>query len=166
MDADGYRSMMEEAAKQFNDTTRMQRSGRSSAAICFMSSARSSRTGASKIADRDRAGRTAHVRGVKDVFYYMAVPPSRADGGQKMKAHGLCKGTFQTRIVVEKPFGEDSKSAARAEQDHHRRLRREPDIPHRPLPGQGASRQHTSFSAFPTRSSRRSGTGATWTTCR
>ncbi len=56
---------------------------------------------------------TSH--GTRDVFfYYMAVPPSVVPMAvQKMEAHGLCKGAFQTRIVVEKPSGHDRKSAAR-----------------------------------------------------
>ena len=42
------------------------------------------------------------------------------------------------RVVVEKPFGRDLASAQRAERDAARGLRRVGDLPHRPLPRQGA----------------------------
>jgi glucose-6-phosphate 1-dehydrogenase len=49
----------------------------------------------------------------RDVVYYMAVPPQAmplAIG--KLKHHNLCKGIFQTKVIVEKPFGSDRLSAA------------------------------------------------------
>jgi glucose-6-phosphate 1-dehydrogenase len=49
----------------------------------------------------------------RDVVYYMAVPPPvmpLAIG--KLKHHNLCKGVFQTKVIVEKPFGSDRPSAA------------------------------------------------------
>ncbi len=53
-------------------------------------------------------------KGTRDVIYYMAVPPEVVSlAVEKMKAHDLCKGAFKTRIVIEKPFGEDRASAAR-----------------------------------------------------
>ena len=48
----------------------------------------------------------------RDVIYYMAVPPQVMPlAVEKMKHHNLCKGTFQTKVVVEKPFGSDRVSA-------------------------------------------------------
>ena len=52
-------------------------------------------------------------KGRREVIYYMAVPPQVAPlviG--KLKAHDLCKGRFNARIVMEKPFGRDRLSAA------------------------------------------------------
>jgi glucose-6-phosphate 1-dehydrogenase len=48
----------------------------------------------------------------KDVIYYMAVPPQVMPlAVEKLKHHNLCKGTFQTKVIVEKPFGSDRLSA-------------------------------------------------------
>jgi glucose-6-phosphate 1-dehydrogenase len=48
----------------------------------------------------------------KALVHYMAVPPQAVPlGVQKLKAHGLAKGSYDTKVVVEKPFGEDRKSA-------------------------------------------------------
>jgi len=52
------------------------------------------------------------VRGTKEVIYYMAVPPQfLSDIIEGLSQCNLCKGTFNTRLVVEKPFGHDRKSA-------------------------------------------------------
>ena len=78
-------------------------------------------------------------KGTRAVIYYMAVPPQVVPlAVERLKAHDLSKGLYATKIVIEKPFGEDRKSAGELEQDPHRRLRRESDIPDRPL-----SRQRT-----------------------
>jgi len=51
--------------------------------------------------------------GTKTVVYYMAVPPHTVPLGiEKLKSHGLAKGSRDTKIVMEKPFGEDRKSAS------------------------------------------------------
>lgn len=48
-----------------------------------------------------------------DVIYYMAVPPKVTPVViEKLEHHNLCKGTFNTKIIVEKPFGRDRSSAA------------------------------------------------------
>ncbi len=48
-----------------------------------------------------------------NVIYYMSVPPQVVPlAVSKLKAHGLCGDSFNTRIIVEKPFGHDRKSAA------------------------------------------------------
>jgi glucose-6-phosphate 1-dehydrogenase len=47
-----------------------------------------------------------------DVIYYMSVPPHVVPPAvEKMKFHSLCKGTYEAKIVVEKPFGNDRQSA-------------------------------------------------------
>jgi glucose-6-phosphate 1-dehydrogenase len=48
----------------------------------------------------------------KDVIYYMSVPPHVVPlAVEKLKFHSLCKGTYEAKIVVEKPFGSDRQSA-------------------------------------------------------
>ncbi|OPY75425.1 MAG: Glucose-6-phosphate 1-dehydrogenase [Syntrophorhabdus sp. PtaU1.Bin153] len=53
-------------------------------------------------------------KGLPEVIYYMAVPPQVTPRViEKLKAHNLCREVFNSRVVVEKPFGHDRQSAAR-----------------------------------------------------
>ncbi|MCQ9208384.1 MAG: glucose-6-phosphate dehydrogenase [Omnitrophica bacterium] len=48
----------------------------------------------------------------RDVIYYMAVPPNFMPLiVQRLKEHKLCKEKFNTKVIIEKPFGRDNKSA-------------------------------------------------------
>ena len=51
-------------------------------------------------------------KGKKEIIYYMAVPPTYFP---KIIDHlsgcNLCRGTFNTRLIIEKPFGRDMSSA-------------------------------------------------------
>ncbi|MCL4490314.1 MAG: glucose-6-phosphate dehydrogenase [Nitrospirae bacterium] len=50
--------------------------------------------------------------GNKNVIYYMALPPQVTPlVVKKLKEHNLAKGEFRTKIIVEKPFGHDLRSA-------------------------------------------------------
>lgn len=50
--------------------------------------------------------------GPKHLICYMAVPPQVVPlAVQKMKNYDLCSGPYNMKIVIEKPFGEDRKSA-------------------------------------------------------
>jgi glucose-6-phosphate 1-dehydrogenase len=52
--------------------------------------------------------------GQRNVIYYMAVPPGVVPLiVEKLGAQGLSKGDFNTKIIVEKPFGRDRESAAK-----------------------------------------------------
>jgi glucose-6-phosphate 1-dehydrogenase len=52
-----------------------------------------------------------------DVIYYCAVPPGVVPMiVDNLDRHNLCKGPFNTRILVEKPFGEDRRSATELNQ--------------------------------------------------
>ena len=51
--------------------------------------------------------------GRQEVVYYMALPPQTTPTAVKgLSAHGLSKSPLNTKIIVEKPFGRDSSSAA------------------------------------------------------
>ena len=51
--------------------------------------------------------------GRRDVVYYMALPPQTTPTVVKgLSEHGLCKPPLDAKIIVEKPFGRDSSSAA------------------------------------------------------
>ncbi|MDA8091322.1 MAG: glucose-6-phosphate dehydrogenase [Nitrospiraceae bacterium] len=51
-------------------------------------------------------------KGNVNVIFYMAVPPAAVPAIiGKLKKYNLCKGLFNAKIVVEKPFGRDRQSA-------------------------------------------------------
>lgn len=51
-------------------------------------------------------------KGKKEIIYYMAVPPEYfPDIIKRLSVCNLCKGTFNTRLIIEKPFGRDRESA-------------------------------------------------------
>ncbi|MFO0753463.1 MAG: glucose-6-phosphate dehydrogenase [Thermodesulfovibrionales bacterium] len=50
--------------------------------------------------------------GAKNVIYYLAVPPQEAPViVEKLKKFNLCRETYGAKIIVEKPFGHDLRSA-------------------------------------------------------
>ncbi len=52
-------------------------------------------------------------KGTREIIYYMAVPPQfLPDIMERLSFCNLCKGMFNTRLIVEKPFGQDRASAA------------------------------------------------------
>ena len=72
--------------------------------------------------------------------HYLSVPPSAALPAVRLLAEaGLVE---RCRIIMEKPFGTDLASAVVAERQAARGLRRGADLPHRPLPRQGAGAEH------------------------
>ncbi len=65
---------------------------------------------------RDRIGQVGPPgrEGPPDVIYYLAVPPQVVPlAVKKMEAQGICRGVYTTKVVIEKPFGEDRESATR-----------------------------------------------------
>ena len=97
--------------------------------------------------------------GAAHPLHYLAIPPSMFETvGRQLAASGCATGA---RVVVEKPFGRDLASAQELNRVLHGVFPEEADLPHRPLPGQGAGRRTSSSSASPTRSWSRSGTAAT-----
>jgi glucose-6-phosphate 1-dehydrogenase len=51
--------------------------------------------------------------GQRHVVYYMALPPQKTPTVVNLlDGHGLCRGPLDTKIIVEKPFGQDRPSAA------------------------------------------------------
>ncbi|MBI4844063.1 MAG: glucose-6-phosphate dehydrogenase [Nitrospirae bacterium] len=58
------------------------------------------------------AGASANAK--REAIYYMAVPPHYLpDIIQNLSACNLCKGSFNTRLIAEKPFGRDRESAVK-----------------------------------------------------
>ena len=94
---------------------------------------------------RRRLRRPGDVRGAaqgagrrpRGPLHYLAIPPSLfatvVAGARRRRA-----APTNARVVVEKPFGRDLASARGAQRDAARGLPRGVDLPHRPLPRQGA----------------------------
>ena len=55
--------------------------------------------------------------GRREVIFYMALPPQTTPVAvEKLKNHGLCQRMWNSKIIVEKPFGRDFASARRLNQ--------------------------------------------------
>jgi glucose-6-phosphate 1-dehydrogenase len=55
----------------------------------------------------------AAEKGTQDIIHYMAVPPRFLPAiFERLSSCRSCKGTFNARVIVEKPFGRDRSSAA------------------------------------------------------
>jgi len=66
-----------------------------------------------KLFERLRELAVPNSRGIKEVIYYMAVPPHYlSDIISGLSLCGLCKEIFNTKLIVEKPFGRDRTSAS------------------------------------------------------
>jgi glucose-6-phosphate 1-dehydrogenase len=73
-------------------------------------------------------------------LHYLSVPPSAALPAVRLLGEaGLVE---RARIVMEKPFGTDLASAVHLNRALHDGVQRGADLPHRPLPGQGAGAEH------------------------
>ena len=89
---------------------------------------------------QEAAKQEAALGGQHGRLHYLSVPPKAAlDVVRTLAAAGLVQGS---RIIMEKPFGTDLASARALERVDPRGVRREPDLSHRPLPGQGGGAQH------------------------
>ncbi len=66
-----------------------------------------------KLSQRLEKAAKATKEGSREIIYYMAVPPQLLqDIFERLSYCNLCKGIFNTRLIVEKPFGRDRESAA------------------------------------------------------
>jgi glucose-6-phosphate 1-dehydrogenase len=83
-------------------------------------------------------------------LFYLALPPSLYQpislrlGKAGLGQEGM-SGRGWSRIVVEKPFGHDLKSARELNASLHQSFPGAPDFPHRPLYGQGNRAEHPDF---------------------
>ena len=73
-------------------------------------------------------------------LHYLSVPPAAAP--EVLDLLGRSGLAERSRIIMEKPFGTDLASSDRAERDAAHDVQGEPDLPDRPLPGQGGRAQH------------------------
>lgn len=104
-----YRAMMKEAAMVFDDAFDDKMWEKFSRRLFYLSGT----------FEDDRIYQSLRERisgisaGVNDVIYYLAVPSQVAPLiVEKLKKHNICKWEHSTKLIVEKPFGTDRKSAA------------------------------------------------------
>ncbi len=77
-------------------------------------------------------------------LYYLSVAPTFFPViAEKLGQHGLAKSEgAETRMIIEKPFGTDLKSALELNRALLSVFERAAGLPHRPLPGQGDRPEH------------------------
>jgi len=115
LDDGSYRSMMEEAVRKCNtsafDGPRWNDFGRH---LHYMQGVFEDDKAFERLRERTDLIGPPDPKGMRCVLFYMAVPPQVVPlAVQKMQAHSLERGSHDTRIVIEKPFGEDRRSASR-----------------------------------------------------
>ena len=128
---------------------------------------RGSRDVPARSAPRSRTPRRDHGT-AGNALFYLATPPAEFGAIVRgLGAAGLSReDAGWRRVVIEKPFGHDLESARALNRELTPRAPRAADLPDRPLPREGDGPEPDGASGSPTACSSRSGTGATWTTCR
>ncbi len=113
LDDRGYRSFVEEslqtfAPEMFNAARWEDFSGH----LFFLSDTFEKDEAYERLRQRLEEMAVPTQEGARDAIFYMAVPPSVMPMiVGKLKNANLCKGAFETKIIVEKPFGRDRESA-------------------------------------------------------
>ncbi len=109
-----YHVMIKEAVKTFEDDFDETRWGEFEAHLSYMSGLFEDDENYERLDEQVKRVVAPASEGMKNLIYYMAIPPQVAPLIiEKLKTHGLCKNSFNTRIVMEKPFGRDHDSAAK-----------------------------------------------------
>lgn len=110
-----YRSMMKEAVQKFNveplDENKWNEFSRH---LFYLSGAFEDDENLKRLIKKIIQVSIPTEKKSKDIIYYMAVPPNVTPlVVGKLKHHNLCKGVFNTKIIIEKPFGRDRLSAVK-----------------------------------------------------
>lgn len=113
MDDAHYRGLMKEAIQEFSeepfDEKKWNEFGKH---LFYISGAFDNDNVYKNLCKKTDEVSTLTEKGRKDIIYYMAVPPNFTPViVDKLKLHNLCKGQFNTKIIVEKPFGRDRETA-------------------------------------------------------
>ncbi len=108
-----YRSMMEEAMRTFSDEPFDDKKWDEFSRHVFFLSGKFERDETyTDLRNRLEEITIRTNRGTRDVIFYMAVPPVVTPMiVEKLKRFDLCRGSFNVKIIVEKPFGRDHASA-------------------------------------------------------
>jgi glucose-6-phosphate 1-dehydrogenase len=112
---DQYRAMMKDAVRGFGREPVDDRAwDEFSAHVFFLSGDYAADESYEKLSERLATISIPTEKGNRNVIYYMAVPPQATPViVEKLKQHNLSRGIFGTKIIVEKPFGDDLPSAVR-----------------------------------------------------
>ncbi len=108
-----YRALMKDAVREFlGEPLDEHRWDEFSAHVSFLSAQYEADEAYERLSERLAEISIPAEGGNRNVIYYMAVPfQTMPVVIGKLKQHGLCKGAFRTKIIVEKPFGHDRASA-------------------------------------------------------
>lgn len=113
MDDGGYREMIREATAEFGGVSLQEDVwdgfGRH---LYYLAGPFESDETYTRLRERIDSISIAGPEGEKSIIYYLAVPPHITPVVvEKLQLHGLSRGPFEAKIVIEKPFGRDRLSA-------------------------------------------------------
>ncbi len=108
-----YRELMKKAIQDFSkDTFSTERWDMFSRHLYYISGDFKDKNSFSLLSEMLEKLTKSTDRGAREIIYYLAVPPNfLSDIVERLSFCNLCKGTFNTRLIVEKPFGRDRASA-------------------------------------------------------
>ncbi len=114
MGEEEYRNMIKEAITEFTDESLEESEWREfSKHLFYFPGLFEDEDNFKKLIEKIITVSIPTARKTREVIYYMAVPPKVTPLViEKLERHNLCKGAFNTKIIVEKPFGRDRSSAA------------------------------------------------------
>jgi glucose-6-phosphate 1-dehydrogenase len=110
---DSYRELVKKALIEFGDEDPEGECWNSfSQHLFYVSGAFNDKKSYEKLSRRLEEASTVNENRTMEVIYYLAVPPQfLSDIFVQLSLCKLCKGMFETRVIIEKPFGRDRKSA-------------------------------------------------------
>ncbi len=110
---EGYRALAKDAVMKFSEVQfDEEKWDRFSKHLYFLSGVFENDENYVRLHDKTSRITLPDSKGDKEVIYYMAVPPQVVPTVvQKLKKHNLRQGTMTAKIIVEKPFGRDRRSA-------------------------------------------------------
>jgi glucose-6-phosphate 1-dehydrogenase len=111
---DNYRALVKQAIEEYSEGTIYWPCWeRFSRKLFYVSGRFDDENSYKKLSERIVELAKPTVRGTKEIIYYMAVPPNfLPDIMERLLSCELCRGIFSARVIVEKPFGQDRKSAS------------------------------------------------------
>jgi glucose-6-phosphate 1-dehydrogenase len=118
MTDEGYRHLVKEAVQTFHEGPFDEEEWNGfSEHLFYLSGAMDDDESYAKLCGRIDQISIPTEQGSGEVIYYMAVPPQMAPVVvEKLEGRNLCKGNHHTKIIVEKPFGQDHSSAVQLNQ--------------------------------------------------
>ena len=110
---ENYRDLVKNAIQEFgDDPTEGECWEKFSKHIYFVSGRFDDKESYEKLSRRLEEVAIVSGDGKKEIIYYLAVPPQfLPDIFERLSFCKLCKGTYDTRAIIEKPFGRDRPSA-------------------------------------------------------